>query len=333
MSGRPTVANPPPVLDTEDRAGIARALTLVERGGEAAHALLAALRAPGRAIRIGITGAPGAGKSTLTMQLVRVLRGAGTVAVIAVDPSSPFSGGALLGDRVRMNDVAGDAGVFIRSMAARGALGGLSAAVADGADVLEAAGYDHVLIETVGVGQNELDIARIADTTLVVVTPESGDEVQTAKAGLLEIADVFVLNKDDRPDGNALWNALKRMVDARSRTVRDAWAPPIVRTVASSGRGIGELAGEIARHREHLAHDDRLAVRRRARNRERLVSLMTARLVRRLQSAEWQSLIDGALAAVEAGDTSLHQAAHALARSITQGTSETAKAAPEALRR
>jgi LAO/AO transport system kinase len=333
MSGRPTVAGPGFALDAHDRAGLARALTLVERGGEAAHALLAGLRTSGRAVRIGITGAPGAGKSTLTMQLVRVLRGAGTVAVIAVDPSSPFSGGALLGDRVRMHDVAGDAGVFIRSMAARGALGGLSAAVADGADVLEAAGYDHVLIETVGVGQNELDVARIADTTLVVVTPESGDEVQTAKAGLLEIADVFVLNKDDRPDGNALWNALRRMVDARSRSARDAWAPPIVRTVASSGRGIDELAEQIARHRDHLAHDDRLAARRRARNRERLVALTLARLVRRLQSAECQALVDGALASIEAGDTSLHEAANTLARSVTQGGPVTAKAARGALRR
>jgi LAO/AO transport system kinase len=283
MSSDPGIAVASPTLDLRDRAGIARALTLVERGGDAARALLAGVRAPGRAIRIGITGAPGAGKSTLTMQLVRVLRPSGTVAVLAVDPSSPFSGGALLGDRVRMNDVAADTGVFIRSMAARGALGGLSAAVADGADVLEAAGYDHVLIETVGVGQNELDIARIADTTLVVVTPESGDDVQTAKAGLMEIADVLVLNKDDRPDGNALWNALKRMVDARTRAVRDAWTPPIVRTVATSGRGIDGLATEIARHRAHLSQAGRLAARRRARERERRVALTTARLLRRLQ--------------------------------------------------
>jgi LAO/AO transport system kinase len=311
-------------LDRNDRAGIARALTLVERGGDAAAALLADLRPAGRAIRIGITGAPGAGKSTLTMQLTRALRASGTVAVLAVDPSSPFSGGALLGDRVRMNDVAADDGVFIRSMAARGALGGLSAAVADGADVLEAAGYDHVLIETVGVGQNELDIARVADTTLVVVTPESGDEVQTAKAGLMEIADIFVLNKDDRPDGNALWNALRRMVDARSRAARGAWSPPIVRTVASEGRGIDALAQQLERHRAHLLEDGRLAARRRARNRERLVALTTARLLQRLRAAEWQELIDGALGAIDAGDTSPHEAAAALARSFMAGAPELA---------
>jgi LAO/AO transport system kinase len=312
------------MLALRERAAVARALTLVERGGEAALPLLAQLRASGRAIRIGITGAPGAGKSTLTMQLVRALRPSGTVAVIAVDPSSPFSGGAMLGDRVRMTDVAADDGVFIRSMAARGALGGLGAAVADGVDVLEAAGYDHVLIETVGVGQSELDIARIADTTLVVVTPESGDEVQTAKAGLFEVADIFVLNKDDRPDGNALWNALRRMVDARSSVVPGAWTPPIVRTVASSGRGIDQLAEQIARHREHLLQDGRLTARRRARDRERLVALTTARLVRRLQSAEYAELIDGALGAVAAGDTTLHEAAAALARGFAEDAPEIA---------
>jgi LAO/AO transport system kinase len=323
MNSGPAMAGRAFVPDVRDRAGLARALTLIERGDETSQAFLARLRPSGRAIRIGITGAPGAGKSTLTMQLVRALRPSGTVGVIAVDPSSPFSGGALLGDRVRMNDVAGDDGVFIRSMAARGALGGLSAAVADAADVLEAAGFDHVLIETVGVGQGELDVARIADTTLVVVTPESGDEVQAAKAGLMEIADVFVLNKDDRPDGNALSNALRRMIDARSRVARDAWAPPIVRTVASSGRGIDELAGAIARHRDHLRHEGRLAARRHARDRERLVALTTARLVHRLQTDEWQARIDAALGAVDAGGTSLHAAAGALARSFAAGSLHT----------
>ena len=322
MNGETTRADAPLPLDLRDRAAVARALTLIERGGEAAQPLLAQLRATGRAIRVGITGAPGAGKSTLAMQLVRALRPSGTVAVIAVDPSSPFSGGAMLGDRVRMNDVAADAGVFIRSMAARGALGGLSAAVADGADVLEAAGYDYVLIETVGVGQSELDIAGIADTTLVVVTPESGDEVQTAKAGLLEVADVFVLNKDDRPDGNALWNALRRMVDARSRTARGRWTPPIVRTVAHDGRGIEQLVEQIGRHREHLLQDGQLTARRRTRNRERLLALTTARLVRRLQSAEYAELIEGALGAVAAGDTTLHEAAGSLARSFAADAPE-----------
>jgi LAO/AO transport system kinase len=292
-----------------DRATIARELTTIERGGEAAVALLARRRSPGRSVRIGVTGAPGAGKSTLSMQLVRALRASGTVGVIAVDPSSPFSGGALLGDRVRLNDVAGDDGVFIRSMASRGALGGLSAAAADAADVLDAAGFDFVLIETVGVGQSELEVARIADTTVVVVTPESGDEVQTAKAGLMEIADVFVLNKDDRPDGNAMWSALRRMIDARTRGGHDGWTPPIVRTVASAGRGTDELVAALQAHRSFLSTNARLTERRRARDRDRLLSLAAALLDRRLRNGSWQQLVDARLEAIASGRLSLHEAA------------------------
>ena len=304
-----------------DRAAIARALTTVEQGGDAAFALLGQLRCTGHSVRIGITGAPGSGKSTLTTQLVRALRPSGTVGVIAVDPSSPFTGGALLGDRVRMSDVAGDDGVFIRSMASRGALGGLSAAVADGADVLDAAGFDYVLLETVGVGQNELDVARIADTTVVVVTPESGDEVQTAKAGLMEIADIFVLNKDDRPDGNALWNALRRMIAARTNTAPDAWSPPIARTVASEGRGIEAFVDALTAHRKFLAEAGRLAARRRARDRARLLSLVTALLERRLNEGPWPRRIEDELDAISAGKSSLQGSAAALIRRYAASTS------------
>jgi LAO/AO transport system kinase len=296
-----------------ERAAVARALSLVERGGTAADELQAALHNSARAWRIGITGPPGAGKSTLTMQLVRALRPAGRVAVIAVDPSSPFSGGALLGDRVRMNDVAGDDGVFIRSMAARGALGGLSAAVADGARLFDAAGFQFVLLETVGVGQSELDVARLADTTLVVVTPESGDEVQTAKAGLMEIADVFVLNKDDRPDGNAMWTALRRMVDARRRSPHDdGWAPPIVRTVASAGEGIGALQEAVAAHRAFLAADGRLAARRLLRERLRLRGLALALVERRLDAPDAVAPFEHALAELAAGRSAPQAVAAAL---------------------
>jgi LAO/AO transport system kinase len=302
----------PAAVAARDRRAIARALSAVERGGAAAATLLAALPAGRRAYRIGVTGPPGAGKSTLTMQLIAALRGRGSVAVIAVDPSSPFSGGALLGDRVRMNDVADDPEVFIRSMASRGALGGLSAAVADGADVLDAAGFDWVIVETVGVGQSELEVVRVTDTTLVVVTPESGDEVQTAKAGLMEIADVFVLNKDDRPDGNAMWNALRRMVDARRRVVVDAWAPPIVRTVAAGGRGIDALVGAIGGHRAWLGEAGRLAERRRARGRERLSNLVAARFAAQLASGAWHARLESALDAIEDGRETLHAAAEAL---------------------
>jgi LAO/AO transport system kinase len=303
-----------------DRAGIARALTTVELGGDAAFALLGRLRCTGRSVRIGITGAPGSGKSTLTMQLVRALRPSGTVGVIAVDPTSPFTGGALLGDRVRMSDVAGDEGVFIRSLASRGALGGLSAAAADGADVLDAAGFDYVLMETVGVGQNELDVARIADTTVVVVTPESGDEVQTAKAGLMEIADVFVLNKDDRPDGNTLWNALRRMINARTHAEPEGWVPPIARTVASEGRGIEAFTEALAAHRRFLSEAGRLAARRRARDRARLVSLVTALLEQRLNVDPWPRRIDDELDAISEGRASLHGSAAALVRRYTAPT-------------
>jgi LAO/AO transport system kinase len=269
-------------------------------------------------LRIGITGSPGAGKSTLTMQLVRALRPLHTVAVIAVDPSSPFSGGALLGDRVRMNDVAADDGVFIRSMATRGALGGLSAAVADGADVLEAAGFDRVLIETVGVGQSELDVARLADSTIVVVTPDSGDEVQTAKAGLMEIADVFVLNKDDRPDGNAMWNALRRMIDARGRKEPDSWAPPVVRTVASTGRGIDALLAALERHHAFLARDGRLEIRRRSRDRNRLLALTRSLLERQLRTADWERRLECELDAIAARRSSLHESAAVMVRRLME---------------
>ena len=232
---------------SRDRRAIARALSIVEHGGAAAARLLESLAASGeiRSYRVGITGAPGAGKSTLTMQLVRCLRAAGaSVAVIAVDPSSPLSGGALLGDRVRMTDVAGDEGVFVRSMATRGSIGGLSAAVADAADVFDAAGFDYLLVETVGVGQNEFDVVQIVDTTLVLITPESGDEVQMAKAGLMEIADVFVLNKDDRPGADAIHSALTGMLDGRRQSkAANAWAASIVRTVAHDGGGVQRTRG------------------------------------------------------------------------------------------
>jgi LAO/AO transport system kinase len=257
---------------TVDRKRIARALTAVETGGAVARELLQALGNPAKiAHRIGITGAPGAGKSTLTALLVRALRNQGLrVAVIAVDPSSPFSRGALLGDRLRMHEVAGDEGVFIRSMATRGAQGGLSGAVADGADILEAAGFEAVLIETVGVGQSEFEVMRVADTTLLVLTPESGDEVQMAKAGLMEIADIFVLNKADRPDSDALWAALRSMLEGKAHdAAADSWQPLIVRTIASAGTGEAELLQAILAHGRYQSARGGLQMRRLTRQSER----------------------------------------------------------------
>jgi len=251
-----------------DRRSIARALTAIESGAATARELLRGHPVPARpAHRIGITGAPGAGKSTLTAMLVRTLRERGLrVAVIAVDPSSPFSRGALLGDRLRMHEVAGDEGVFIRSMATRGAMGGLSHSVAEGADVLEAAGFDTILIETVGVGQSEYEVMRVADTMLVVLTPESGDEVQMAKAGLMEIADIFVLNKSDRPDSDALRAALHGTLDGRARDAGPgSWQPPVVPTVASAGTGSDELVQAILAHGEYQRGHGGLAQRRLAR--------------------------------------------------------------------
>jgi LAO/AO transport system kinase len=211
-------------FDAGKKAALARAVSIVENHRAGFDLLLSALHPRlGRARRIGVTGPPGAGKSTLTTQLVRSWREAGqTVAVVAVDPTSPFTGGALLGDRIRMESVALDPGVFIRSMATRGSLGGLASATRDVCDVLDAFGFDTILIETVGVGQSELDVARTADTTVVVLVPESGDSIQTLKAGVMEIADLFVVNKADRPGADRLRNDLELMLGLRSgATLRD----------------------------------------------------------------------------------------------------------------
>src|SRR5450631_4242195 len=224
-----------------DRVALPRLLSLVERGGDGARAVAAiAYRSPGQAYTVGITGAPGAGKSTLTDQLINRARSVGLdgsdrVAVLAVDPSSPFSGGAILGDRVRMQSHALDDGVFIRSMATRGHMGGLSVAVPDAVRVLSAVGMPLVLVETVGVGQQEVEVAAATDTTIVVVNPGWGDAIQANKAGLLEIADLFVINKADRPGTAQTRRDLELMLDL---TEMGAYRPPIVETVASKGEGI-----------------------------------------------------------------------------------------------
>lgn len=301
-----------PVLEG-NRLALARLLTQIENDTEAGRTALNALFPhTGRAHLIGVTGAPGTGKSSLVNQLARAYRKAETpkrVAVVAVDPSSPFTGGAVLGDRIRMSELSGDSGVFIRSMATRGSLGGLARATAGIVQAFDAAGYELILIETVGAGQAEVDIARLAHTTLVVEAPGLGDEVQAIKAGILEIADVLVVNKADRPGVENTERALRGMLQLahpvqrifrhHGRTERipshlkpetspsdtPLWIPPIQRTVASEGTGIPELVQAITKHQEFLVQTGALARRERARLQNELELRIQETLVNRWRAA------------------------------------------------
>jgi LAO/AO transport system kinase len=294
-----------------ERASIARLISMVERGGDTAHAAIAKLYPhTGSAYTIGITGAPGAGKSTLTDKLIgRIRKDDVEVGVLAIDPSSPFSGGAILGDRVRMQDHATDTGVFIRSMATRGHLGGLSLATPQAVRVLDAAGKPWVLIETVGVGQVEIEVAGEADTTLVVVNPGWGDAVQAAKAGLLEIADLFVVNKADRDGAAETVRDLEFMLDL---SLDSDWRPPIVKTVASKGEGFEELWEAILSHRAFLESDGRLAARRTKRIREELKAIVVASLYERAGELMEGEQFDRLAAAVEAREVDPYSAAESL---------------------
>jgi LAO/AO transport system kinase len=269
----PSLALLPGVLAGDTRS-IARLLTRAESGIEEARAALdAAYEGAGRAHVVGITGVPGSGKSTLVAKLVADIRRDGrTVAIVAIDPSSPFSGGAILGDRIRMAELAGDPGVFVRSMATRGALGGLAHGTLEAVDVLDAAGFDVVMIETVGVGQDEVDIARAAHTTVVVSAPGLGDDIQAIKAGILEIADVHVVSKCDRPEADRTVADLKNMLVLELATSRrTGWRPPVLAVSALQDTGIGALRDAIDRHRDALAADGDLHERRRQIARRRLV--------------------------------------------------------------
>jgi len=282
-----------------DRGALARLLTLVERGGEPAR-VVARLCHPraGHAHTIGLTGAPGAGKSTLTDAVIGHLRSRGTeVAVLAVDPSSPFTGGAILGDRVRMQGHAGDDGVYIRSMASRGQLGGLSLATPEAVRVLDAVGLPLVIIETVGVGQVEVEIAGTADTTVVVVNPGWGDAVQANKAGLMEIADIFVVNKADRPGAEVAARDLDQMLEMTMRSP-GGWRPPILETSAVEAKGIPDLWAAVETHQSHLVASGEGEERRRKRLADELRAIVVHTLERRAMELAGGDTFESVLAQV-----------------------------------
>jgi LAO/AO transport system kinase len=302
----------------DDRVALARLLSLVERGGEPGLAVARLSYRSEVPYTVGITGAPGAGKSTLTDQLITVARRGWPVpehepidqlAVLAIDPTSPFSGGAILGDRVRMQQHALDATVFIRSMATRGHMGGLALAVPDAVRVLGAAGLSLVIVETVGVGQMEVEVASAADTTVVVVTPGWGDSMQANKAGLLEVADLFVINKADRPGAREARRDLEQMLDLSHL---GAWRPPIIDTTAINGEGVENLWGEIARHRAHLLESGSLVQRRADRLAHELRRVLLARSAARIDELAAGEEFTTVVKALAAGELDPYEAANRL---------------------
>jgi LAO/AO transport system kinase len=294
-----------------NRHALARLISLIEDGDASSRSALRELYThTGKAHLVGVTGAPGSGKSTLVNVLAKRLRMRDvTVGIIAVDPTSPFSGGALLGDRVRMRDLAGDPGVFIRSMATRGSLGGLAQATNDVVKVLDAVGFDMVLIETVGAGQSEVEIARTAHTTLVLEAPGMGDEVQALKAGLMEIADILVVNKADRPGAARTARALEMVIDRNAPRDENGWRPPILQTVALDGTGAPEVLKAIEDHRRHLCASGLLAKRERMRIEAELRDVLQRQLFDRLVSRIGEERIEAWIERIAARQLDVYTAA------------------------
>ncbi len=294
-----------------DPRSVGRLITLVEDGAPQLRPLMAAL-APraGSAHIVGLTGSPGVGKSTTTSALVTQFRAAGRrVGVLAVDPSSPFSGGALLGDRIRMQEHATDPEVFIRSMASRGHLGGLASATPQAVRVLDAAGCDPVLVETVGVGQSEVEVASEADTTIVLLAPGMGDGIQAAKAGILEVGDIFVVNKADRDGADSTARELRHMISLGPSGQAGAWKPPVLKVIATRGEGLSELASAIDGHRQWLASSGTGAIRRRRRARSEIQGIALAALQARFAGIGGDGSLDGLADDVAAGRTDAFTAA------------------------
>jgi LAO/AO transport system kinase len=296
-----------------DPAAVARLITLVEEASPLLREVMAALNAhPGRGHVLGITGAPGVGKSTSTNALVAGMRRAGKrVGVLAIDPSSPFSGGALLGDRVRMGDHALDRDVYIRSMGARGHLGGLAWSTPQAVRVLDAAGCDVVIVETVGVGQSEVEVAGLADTTLVLLAPGMGDGIQAAKAGILEVGDLYAVNKADREGADRTRRELRTMLSMADRR-EGGWRPPVLQTVASTGQGIDEVLEEVERHAAWLEESGELVRRRTARARREVEAIALAALRERWGGAGGGDDLDALAGRVVAGELDPYVAADAL---------------------